>query len=79
VAAVTSNITYESGRGWRFEYDHVADDKADSLKIFLRDLRVVTRMTALANGLENGTCQLSTTSPSPTPCVYRYSPHSASW
>jgi hypothetical protein len=51
---VTSNISYEPSRGWRFEYDHVADGKADSLKIFLRDLRGVTRMTALANGLESG-------------------------
>jgi hypothetical protein len=51
---VAGNITYEPGHGWRFEYDHVADDKADSLKIFLRDLRGVTRMTALANGLESG-------------------------
>lgn len=48
-----NNVTYEPGRGWRFEYDHITE--VDSLKIFLRDLRVVTRITALGNGVESGT------------------------
>lgn len=51
--AARSKTTYEPGRGWRFEYDHITE--VDSLKIFLRDLRGVTRMTTVGNGLETST------------------------